>query len=623
MDPIEHEHGSWRRAAADVALGRAPAELLVRGGRVVNVHTSEVLEADVAVARGRVCAVGRLPAGVRGPETVVVDALGAHVVPGFIEPHMHAGEPSLAPGDLALALLERGTTTLATDLVEFYAAGGVAGVEWALEELERHGLRTLLLLPLHLLGAEAFGTARTVATVADMVDMAAWPQVAGVCEPPPATVLGDDSRTLEALDAILTGGRIFEGHAPELSGARLQAYLGAGASSDHESTTAAEALQKLRLGCRVIMRECSAARDLARIVPLLSSHRQASRFFMVCSDDLQCKELVEEGHIDHKLRVAIDSGVDPVMAIQLATINPAQYFGLGDELGAIAPGRRADMLVVDSLRELRPQLVIAAGRVVCRAGRATTARRARPAPPSLAASVDIARPVTAADFLVPAPAGRAAATVRVIEIANGSLHSRAGRHQLAVADGAVGNDVDADVLKVAALDRHTASGRIALAYLKGSGLRAGAIATTFTAPHYGLLVVGTSDAEMASAVAAMQRLGGGLLAVADGTTIAAVEFDLGAVTGTRPLHDMYAELRAFEAAATKLGCQLTDPVTALASLTIPQIPEYGFSDFGLYDVAAARFVDVVVDDDPRTVRSAAVAAASTSSTPSRSISTTP
>jgi adenine deaminase len=594
--PVARDSAPSRQALISAALGRTPASLVVRDAEIVNVFTRETIPGDVALLGDRIVTVGELPDGAVGPETETVDAQGAHLLPGFIEPHFHAADPSLSPFDLGVALLERGTTTLATDLVEFYAVGGIPAVEWALAELEATRLRTMLMLPLHAMGMEAFGTCRHVATVEDFLEMASWPQTAGINEPPPNTVIDGDGRVLEVLDAALREPRVFEGHAPDLHGERLQGYLAAGATSDHESTSEDDALVKLRLGCRIIMRECSASRDLRALVPLLLRHPESSRFFMVCSDDMQAKELVAEGHIDHKLRVAIDAGLDPITAVQLATINAAEYFGLSGSLGSIAPGKLADLVLVDSLTGLRAHTVIAAGRLVSRDGRATgLRRRGTPVPESLVATFELARGFDAEDFRITAPDGAVTATVRVIGIENGTLISRALAHETSVIDGAIANDLEADVLKVAALDRHSASGRIGLGFVTGVGLKSGALASTFNWPHYGLLVVGVSDADMAAAVVAIRALGGGLVAVRDGEVIASVEFEIGGIVGTLPLDRMHAEIEAFELAAASLGSALTDPVTALAALSIPHIPRYGLSDCGLYDTEAQTFVDVLVD----------------------------
>jgi adenine deaminase len=584
-----------RHALIDAALGRRTASLIVRDARIVNVFTNEILAGDVAALGDRIVAVGQLPAKVRGPETEIVDAAGAYLIPGFIEPHLHAGEPSLSPRDLSLALLERGTTTLATDLVEFYAIGGLEAVSWALNELQAPGLRTLLLLPLHLLGTERVGTHRHVPTAADFLEMGSWPQTAGVNEPAPAAILATDPDVVAVLDAVLAAPRVFEGHAAALTGSALQAYLAGGATSDHESTSEEDALAKIRLGCRIMMRQCAASEDLRRLVPLVVRYPHAARFFMVCSDDMQAKELVADGHIDHKLRIAIDAGVDPITAIQLATVNPAEYLGLAGSLGSIAPGKLADMLLVDSLTELRPRTVIAAGSVVAHEGRAVIGATApQPRPDCLKATIELGGAVVAEDFRIMPMATGATASVRVIGIDNGTLLSTPLVRQLPITADGIASDVDQDVLKVAALDRHTGSGRRCVAFVHGVGLKRGALATTFTAPHYGLLVVGISDEEMATAVDVMRDLGGGLVAVVDGGVVATVEFDVGGFVGSLSLNDIHLELQAFERAAASLGCRLVDPLISLASLTIPSIPRYGLSDLGLYDAEQQRFVDVVL-----------------------------
>ena len=268
---------------------------------------------------------------------------------------------------------------------------------------------------------------------------------------------------------------------------------------------------------------------------------------------------------------------------------------MAGSLGSIAPGKLADMLLVDSLTVLRPRTVIAAGRVVAREGRAVIAATASSAKPEcLEATVEVCFPVSAEDFRVTPLGGGATASVRVIGIDNATLLSTALVRELPVNGGGIVSDVDQDVLKVAALDRHTASGRRCVGFVHGVGLGLGALATTFTAPHYGLLVVGSADDEMAAAVAAMRDLGGGLIAVVDGAVVASVEFDIGGFVGSLPLNDMYVELQDLRARRRVLGCRLIDPLISLASLTIPNIPRYGLSDFGLYDCEQRRFVDVVL-----------------------------
>jgi adenine deaminase len=404
---------------------------------------------------------------------------------------------------------------------------------------------------------------------------------------------------ISVIDRLMADGRRFEGHAPGLRGIELQAYIAAGSSSDHEAVGAEEALEKLRLGYRIIMRECAASRDLRELVKVVVQRPETARFFMVGSDDMQAKEFVQEGHIDHKLRQVMAAGIDPVTAIQMATINVAEYFGLADDLGSISPGKRADLQWVGSLTELRSPTVVASGRVVVEDGRFLGDRsRSREIPDYLRARVELGREIGPADFRVPAPVDDGQARVRVMGINDGGLISDPREHTLIVRDGEILADPARDVLKIAVLDRHKGSGAIGRGFVQGFGLRAGAIATTFFWQHFSLLVVGTSDAELASAVGHMQRLGGGVLAVRDGTLLHGVALPVGGILGSGSLEEIHADLRAFEAATAELGSSLRDPFMSLAFASIPHIPHYGITDKGWYDTFAEQFVDIVLDSHP-------------------------
>ncbi|HWF49257.1 MAG TPA: adenine deaminase C-terminal domain-containing protein [Solirubrobacteraceae bacterium] len=591
MSAREHPRAERIRAA----LGQVPCDLVLHDAQLVNVFTREVLPGSVAIWRDRIVGVGEIAPGAIGPGTEVRDLKGAFLLPGFIDPHMHAGDTSLPIQALAAALLERGTTGLATDMCELYAVGGVPAVRWGIEVAEEAGLRVLFMLPLHSLGAERFGAFAHPPTIEEYMEMASWPQTIAVNEPPPNVVLRGHEGVLSVIDRVMGDGRRFEGHAPGLTGTDLQAYIAAGSSSDHEAVGAEEALEKLRLGYRIIMRECGASRDLRELVKVVVERPETARFFMVGSDDMQAKEFVNEGHIDHKLRQVMAAGIDPLTAIQMATINVAEYFGLADDLGSISPGKRADLQWLGSLTELRSPTVIAAGRVVVEGGRFLGDRsRAREVPEYLRSRVNLGRDIGPAGFRVPAPVDDGLVRVRVMGINDGSLISDPREHVLTARDGELLADPAADVLKIAVLDRHNASGAIGLGFVQGFGLQAGAIATTFFWQHFSLLVVGTSDAELASAVAHMRELGGGVLAVRDGELLHGVPLPVGGIVGSGTLEEIHADLQGFERATAELGCPLHDPFMSLAFASIPHIPHYGITDKGWYDTFAEGFVDIVL-----------------------------
>jgi adenine deaminase len=587
------EHSRAERIEA--ALGRRPSDLVLSGAQLVNVFTRELLPGSVAIWRDRIVAVGELPDGAIGADTEMRELDGGFLMPGFIDPHMHAGDTSLPVQALAAALLERGTTSLATDMCELYAMGGLPAVRWAIEVAEEAGLRVLFMLPLHSLGAERFGAFAHPPTIEEYMEMADWPQTIAVNEPPPNVVLRGHEGVIAVVDRLMGDRKRFEGHAPGLRGTELQAYIAAGSSSDHEAVAADEALEKLRLGYRIIMRECAASRDLRELVKVVVERPETARFFMVGSDDMQAKEFVDEGHIDHKLRQVMAAGIDPITAIQMATINVAEYFGLADDLGSISPGKRADLVWFPSLEELRSPTVITGGRVVVEGGRFLGDRaRAREVPEFLRSRVSIGGEVGASMFRVPAPISNGVARVRVMGINDGSLISDMREHTLQVRDGEILADPANDVLKIAVIDRHLGSGAVGLGFVQGFGLDAGALASTFFWQHFSLLVVGTSDEEMATAVRCMQKLGGGVLAVRDGDLLHGVAMPVGGIVGAGTLEEIHADLQGFESAAASLGSPLGDPFMSLAFASIPHIPHYGITDIGWYETFTEEFVEIVL-----------------------------
>lgn len=588
-----------RMQRIDAALGHIASTLIIENARIVNVFTKEVREGSVAVWQDRIVAVETLPPGAKGPDTVVVDARGQYLLPGFMDPHFHCGDTSLPMGALAATLLERGTTSLATDMCEIYGIGGLPAIRWSIDQSQEAGLRVLFMLPLHSLGTEKFGSFAHTPTVEEYMEMADWPETIAVNEPPPNVVLTRHEGVLKVLDKVIGSGKRFEGHAPGLAGVPLQAYIAAGSSSDHESIAADEALDKLRLGYRIMMRECSASRDLGKLVQVVVDRPEVARFFMVCSDDMQAKEFVETGHVDHKLREVMKAGVDPVTAIQMATINVAEYFGIADDFGSISPGKVADLVLAPSLEELRGLTVFAAGKLVAMEGKYAGDQPAEvPVPDYLRSRVNIGRKLTSADFRVPAPIANGIARVRVMGIVDGTLISDPLEATLPVRNGEILADPGADILKIAVIDRHKGTGAMAVGFVKGFGIRDGALATTFFWQHFSLMVVGTSDAEMAVAVAEMEKLTGGVLATQGGKLLQATPFPIGGILGTKPLAGMVADLGAFEAACRALGSPLNDPFLSLGFASIPHIPHYGITDIGWYHTNEQAFVDIILETTP-------------------------
>lgn len=578
------------------AEGMVPPDLVVRGGQIVNVFTHQVEPADVWIKGSKIAAVvdpTRLP-GASGYR--VIEAAGAFISPGLIDAHYHVGGSHLDIGDLSRELLLRGTTGLATDFYEIYVSAGPKGVRIALDSAVTAGLQLLFLPPGHLIGLEELGTFRWDVKAADILEMLRWPEAVGVMEPPAAAVLSRNTAILEIVEMTLGLGKLFAGHAPAEFGSRLQAYATTGPSSDHESTTAEEAERKLRLGIRPMMRHGSAAADLPRLIELALRYPQSTRYMMLCSDEVDPGDLVRQGHMHEKLRMAVAAGVPPVTAIQMASINVAEYFKVADRIGSIAPGKSADLVLFHDLKEFRPLLVLARGREV---EGSSKERTRQDVPIELRSTVVIPAPFRPPDFAFLAtdlPDGDV--DVRVIAVSDGTLVSQAETHSLKASAGRILEDPKRDLLKIAVAERHRGSGRIGKGFVRGLGLQSGAVAMTYCHVYHNLLVVGTTDEYMAIAANAVAEMGGGIAVVADGKVISGWALPVVGLLDNRGLPAAQRSFDEINDALRRIGCGLGRPILSLSFVALPTIPAYGLTDKGLLDVVAQRFVDVVLKTTP-------------------------
>ena len=560
-----------------VARGDRPADIRLTNGRVVNVLTEEVEEMDVVLSGPRIAGVGR---GYEAEETV--DLAGQYVLPGFIDAHVHIESSLATPPEFARAVVPGGTTTVVSDPHEIANVHGLEGIRFMLAASEGLPL-TVFVMASSCVPATHMGTAGAVLGADELASLDD-PRVLGLAELMnyPGAIHGTPD-VLEKLAAFR--GRVIDGHAPGVGGRELNAYVAAGPRSDHECTTAEEAEEKLRRGLWVFFREATNARNLLALLPVLSAGSR--RRIALCTDDRQPADLLDRGGIDEMLRMLIASGVDPVLAIGLATLNPAEYFGLHDR-GAVAPGRRADLVVVRSLEELQVEEVFSGGKLVAAGGKALWPRAA--APPSPPAP-SMAVPDDALDFSIPRRAGR----VRVIraipdQIATGAVHLTP-----TTAGGEVVADTRRDLLKIAVVERHSGSGRVGLGLVTGIGLRRGAIAGTVAHDHHNIVVVGADDDSMRSAVRAVAGLRGGLAAADGGRILASLPLPVGGLMSEAPIREIRASLDGVVEAAGTLGSPLHDPFMAMSFLALEVIPALKITDLGLVDVEAFELVDLWVE----------------------------
>jgi adenine deaminase len=557
-----------------VARGDATADLLLRNARLVNVFSGEIYPADVAVAGSRIAGVGD------GYDAVdVVDLDGRFLAPGFIDAHVHVESGMVPPSEFARAVVPRGVTTVVTDPHEIANVHGLAGIRFMIEDAKGAPL-TMFVNASSCVPATHMGTAGATLGADDLATLLDEPEVLGLAEVMnfPGVVFGDP-HVLAKLRAF--ADRVIDGHCPGLTGKHLSAYVSAGISSDHECTTVEEAREKLRLGMTVFLREATNARNLHSLLPLVSAATERRLCF--CTDDRQPSDLLEQGSVDHPIRLAIAAGVPPVTAIRMATLNTAEHFRLRDR-GAIAPGRRADLVALDDLDRLWPSRVYVGGRLEAQDGVLLRARRSGTSTGTLGNSVRV--DWERVSLRVPAAAGR----IRVIGVVPDQIVTRHEVLVPTVEDGLVVADPERDLLKMAVIERHGGGSGVGLGFVTGIGLARGAIASTVAHDHHNIVVIGADDRSMLTAARAVADGGGGQAAAAGDRVLALLPLPIAGLMSDLPIEEVRDRMTALIGAAASLGSRLHDPFMAMAFLALEVIPSLKLTDRGLVDVERFDFV---------------------------------
>lgn len=567
----------------NVARGLEKADLVIKNANIVNVLSEEIHKGDIAICDGVIAGIGENYSGEKE-----IDINGAYVTPSFIDGHVHLESTMMLPKEFAKTVLPAGTTTVIIDPHEISNVLGLHGISFMHEAVKDLPMNVYTMLP-SCVPATPFETSGFDLNSYDLSLLIDKPWVLGIAEMMNFPgVLNHDKNVMAKLELAKSRGKRIDGHAPYLSGKDLCGYIASGVKSDHECTTPEEAIEKLRLGVYVMIREGTAAKDLDALIPVLKTSNTRKCIFV--TDDRHPVDLKE--HINGMVRRVVEAGVDPIKAVQVASLNTAEYFGLKD-LGAIAPGYKADLLVLPDLKTFKPDIVLKDGQVVAQDGKLAVEI---PENDAIATrnSVNV-RWITMDDFKIQTE-GDGVKKVRALEVIPHQLITKSVMSDVKVIDGNAVSNVETDTLKICVIERHRATGNIGKGFVKGFDLKCGAIASTVAHDSHNMIVIGTNDFDMYTAAVALIKCQGGKVVVKDGEIISQLPLPIAGLMSDKEFDFVVEKCDELNKAAHSIGCKLEDPFMTMGFLSLPVIPELKITDKGVFDTNKFDFVDIFEEE---------------------------
>ena len=567
----------------NVARGLEKADLVIKNANIVNVLSEEIHKGDIAICDGVIAGIGENYSGEKE-----IDINGAYVTPSFIDGHVHLESTMMLPKEFAKTVLPAGTTTVIIDPHEISNVLGLHGISFMHEAVKDLPMNVYTMLP-SCVPATPFETSGFDLNSYDLSLLIDKPWVLGIAEMMNFPgVLNHDKNVMAKLELAKSRGKRIDGHAPYLSGKDLCGYIASGVKSDHECTTPEEAIEKLRLGVYVMIREGTAAKDLDALIPVLKTSNTRKCIFV--TDDRHPADLKE--HINGMVRRVVEAGVDPIKAVQVASLNTAEYFGLKD-LGAIAPGYKADLLVLPDLKTFKPDIVLKDGQVVAQDGKLAVEI---PENDAIATrnSVNV-RWITMDDFKIQTE-GDGVKKVRALEVIPHQLITKSVMSDVKVVDGNAISNVETDTLKICVIERHRATGNIGKGFVKGFNLKCGAIASTVAHDSHNMIVIGTNDFDMYTAAVALIKCQGGKVVVKDGEIISQLPLPIAGLMSDKEFDFVVEKCDELNKAAYSIGCKLEDPFMTMGFLSLPVIPELKITDKGVFDTNKFDFVDIFEEE---------------------------
>lgn len=557
-----------------VARGEAAADLLLTNARIINAFTAEIEKSNVAISQGRIAGIGDYSQAKQK-----IDLKGKYIAPGLINGHIHIESSLLHIAEYARAVVPKGTSAIVTDLHEIANVAGLKGIRYLMDCARMLPMDCYFMAP-SCVPATHLETSGAELGAKELKIALRWKNIIGLGEL--MNFPGVLMRDKEVLKKVrLAKGKVIDGHAPRISGKNLNAYLTAGASSDHESTTFEEGQEKLRRGMYLMIREGSSEKNLDELLPLVTDKTYKRCLFV--TDDRTCADLLQEGDIDAVVRKAIARGLNPIRAVQMATINTAEHFRLR-RVGAIAPGYAANLIAIEDLSKLSVDMVFHKGKLVAQDGKALFSTSWR-SDPEITHSVNI-KPFTIEALKIPA----SRKGLPIIEIVPGQVTTKGIKLEPKARDGFVVPDIERDILKLVVVERHKASGNIGLGLVKGFGLKNGALGSSIAHDSHNIIVAGSNDQDILAAVKEIERLEGGLVAATGGKIKGSLALPIAGLLSEEPLEAVVSKLEKLQKIAAGLGCVLPSPFATLSFLALAVIPELRLTDKGLVDVVAFKLL---------------------------------
>ena len=594
---------SWPDVASQliaVAAGRSFADTVIRGGQWVNVHSREVIpDSDIAIKSGRIAYCGPDASAMIGPDTKVIEANGRFMMPGLCDGHMHIESGMLTVTQFSRAVMPHGTTTMFVDPHEVANVLGLPGVREMHDEALAQPINVFVQMPSCAPSAPGLETTGVEISPEDVAEAMAWPNIIGLGEMMNFPgVMNGDPKMLAEIAATQRAGKTVGGHyaSPDLSG--FHAYAAGGPADDHEGTREEDAIMRVRQGMRAMLRLGSAWYDVETQITAVTEKGLDPRNFILCTDDCHSGTLVNDGHMNRVVRHAIDCGLDPLIAIQMATINTATHFGLERELGSLTPGRRADVILTSDLKTLPIELVLARGQVIAENGVLKAPQPDYVWSDTSRNTVHMGRQLAADDFDIAAPEGANTARARVIGVVENQAPTKALEADLDVLDGLVAMDRPNDVCQIALVERHRATGDVTNGFVSGFGYDVDcAVATTVAHDSHHMIVVGTSKTDMALAANRLGEVGGGIVVYRDGQEIALVKLPIAGLMSDAPAEEVARDADAMVKAMLDCGCSLNNAYMQHSLLALVVIPELRISDLGLIDVTKFEKTDLLISSE--------------------------